>query len=233
MPLIFNFAVKTSEPVKKIVLSLSDEVVFTRNDLLIYFNTLNLSIDDVQSLTFIFNNTEIKDNITVKMTDKDIVIIHVLTNNFIIKDKLINLFNSRGCDININHMIEENINQYVEEYVENKSQLSKTSINKDIISNQNKITLKLFCDPDFRALIKIYLSRPELFNILLQYTQSGDIIPTMSNNELSREEINELLNEIKKLNLNISDDIIINTLIKCNGHLNLTIRALLCDISKN
>jgi len=234
MPLIFNLVAKTFEPIKKIVLSLSDEIIFTRNDLLVYFNNLNLSIDDVQTLTFIFNNKEIKDTITVRMTDKDIVIIYVLTNNFIIKDKLINLFNSKGCDININHPNPQITS--IEEPKDSKPIISKDSksvISKDIINNQNKLTLKLFCDPDFRSLIKIYLSRPELFNILLQYTQSGDIIPINNNNSLSREEITELLNEIKKLNLNISDDIIINKLIKCNGHLNLTLRALLCDISKN
>ena len=226
MPLIFNFITKTIEPIKKIVLNLSDEIVFTRNDLLIYFNNLNLSIDDVQTLTFIFNNKEIKDNITVKMSNTDIVVIHVLTSNSVIKDKLVNLFNSKGCDIDINSSY-----QY---QPEKPKVVSKTFLNKDIINNQNKITVKLFNDPDFRSLIKIYLTRPELFNMLLQYTQSGDIIPIANDdNKLSREEIIELSHEIKKLNLNISDDIIINKLIKCNGHLNLTIRSLLCDISKN
>ena len=223
MPLIFNLIIKNyTDNIKKIIINVPDEITFSKDDFIIYFNNLNLSFNIVQSLNFMINTIEIKNNIKIKMSNKDIVIINVLTNDFIIKDELIKFFNLHGCDVNINN---------TEPKLEN-NKISK-SIDKNIINEQNKITLKIFNDPDFRFLIKIYLTRPELFNNLLQYTQSGDVIPDNIDNNLSSEELNELLHEIKKLNLNISDEKIINILIKCNGHLNLTIRALLCDIAKN
>lgn len=102
-------------------------------------------------------------------------------------------------------------------------------ITEEIVNNINEKTLILLRDPDFRILIDIYKRRPELFQNLLHYTHSGDIIhnvtlPSNSNNYSKELEI------INELNLNFSEDKIIEKLIKYGGHINLTLRSLLCEL---
>jgi len=118
---------------------------------------------------------------------------------------------------------EENIQ--IEEIID----LEENIITEDIINNINKETIILFKDPDFKLLIDIYTRRPELFQILLQYTYSGDVEYNINKNG----EYLLQFNQIKELNLNISDEKINEKLNKFGGHLNLTLRSLLCDLSNN
>ena len=85
-------------------------------------------------------------------------------------------------------------------------------------------------DEDFRSLIKIYKTKPELFNIFNQYLQDAEVNETI----LSISEIDEnpeyyekLTNYIEELNLGVSRQIIYSRLVKFKGHLNLTVRSLL------
>lgn len=100
------------------------------------------------------------------------------------------------------------------------------NINKDILNNINEETIILFKDNDFKVLLNIYKRRPELFQILLQYTYSGDVICNIEKTD----DYSSQLEIIKELNLNISDDLILEKLIKYGGHLNLTLRSLLCEL---
>ena len=102
-------------------------------------------------------------------------------------------------------------------------------ITEEIINNINEKTLILLRDPDFRILIDIYKRRPELFQNLLHYTHSGDIVYNVTQvssvgNYLTEFEI------INKLNLNFPEDKIYEKLIKYGGHINLTLRSLLCEL---
>jgi hypothetical protein len=228
MPLIFNLIVNknTEYQIKKIVLTLSDELMFGHNDLLLYFTNLNLSIDEANTLIFMYNNKEIKGPNMIRMNNDDIVIINVLTNNIMLTDKLVDVFNKHGISININN--NPNPNKEV-----NPNKTKSKQIPEEIIDSQNDKTIKLFNDPDFRTLMKIYLTKPEMFNILLQFTQNGDIIELEQHHQISDTKLKELFLQIKNLNINVSDEIIINKLKCYNGHLNLTLRSILCDICKN
>lgn len=223
MPLIFNLCVNNEYHIKKIVLTLSDELMFGHNDLLLYFTNLNLSVDEASCLIFMYNDKEIKGPNMIRMNNNDIVIINVLTNNIMLTDKLLDVFNKQGISININN----NPNKEV-----NPNKTKSKQIPEEIIDSQNDKTIKLFNDPDFRTLMKIYLTKPDMFNILLQFTQNGDIIELEQNNNLSDDKLKELFLQIKSLNINVSDEIIINKLKCYNGHLNLTLRSILCDICK-
>jgi hypothetical protein len=105
----------------------------------------------------------------------------------------------------------------------------------------NHKSILLFSDPDFKLLVGIYLKKPELFSILAQYVQNGNIV---EESLMSPKTINDLTNEelikyqtrvevINNLNLGISNDMIIEKLIKYSGHLNLTLRSILCDMAIN
>jgi hypothetical protein len=103
--------------------------------------------------------------------------------------------------------------------------------NVNIITNENlksinEETIILFRDNDFKNLLDIYKRRPELFQLLLQYTYSGNV--TCNINKI--DDYSSELKIINELNLNLSNDKILDKLIKYGGHLNLTLRSLLCEL---
>lgn len=110
----------------------------------------------------------------------------------------------------------------------------------ELIDLMNVKSISLFNDPDFKNLISIYLRRPELFNTLAQYVQHGNVIDesldqtktldTISQDELAK--FQSLVEKINNIGLGVSEEIIIKQLIKFNGHLNLTVRSILCDLAK-
>ena len=112
-----------------------------------------------------------------------------------------------------------------------------STLTPDIIDNINQQTVLLFEDDDFKHLLKIYLKRPELYEIFLKYIENADIIEVNTNNSSNNDLSDELLlkyknlcDKIKNLNLNIKEEVIISRLIKYSGHLNLTLRAFLQEM---
>lgn len=107
----------------------------------------------------------------------------------------------------------------------------------DIINNINIKTVSLFSDPDFKNLIGIYIRRPELFSTLAKYIQHGTVIEeslelVKTQEMLSDTELQHymhLCEQIKNIGINLPDNIIIARLLKYSGHLNLTVRSLLCE----
>lgn len=109
----------------------------------------------------------------------------------------------------------------------------------EIIDKVNANTVELFSDPDFRNLIQIYIKKPELFSVFSKYIQNGNIITesmistqtpdTLTKNQMDK--YNAKCTYIKNLGIDLSDEIILEKLIKYSGHLNLTIRSLLCELS--
>ena len=107
----------------------------------------------------------------------------------------------------------------------------------EIITNINIKTVSLFADPDFKSLINIYIRRPELFSTLAKYVQHGNVIEESLESIKTQEMLTEtelehyvqLCEQIKKIGINAPDNVIIAKLLKYSGHLNLTVRSLLCD----
>jgi len=87
-----------------------------------------------------------------------------------------------------------------------------------------QLKLEIFKDPDFISLIKIYKNKPEVFKDFYKY---------ISTTYLVKIEINENINyasnleTIKNMNLNFTDEDIINSLKITNNHINLALRHLI------
>ena len=113
------------------------------------------------------------------------------------------------------------------------SKLTKTNDKNNIMTE----CAELFYDPDFKKLIDIYIRRPELFSTLAKYVQHGTVIeeslePVKTIEMLSETELQQyifLCDQIKNLGINLPDNVIIAKLLKFSGHLNLTVRSLLCE----
>ena len=107
----------------------------------------------------------------------------------------------------------------------------------EIITTINVKAVSLFADPDFKNLIKIYMTKPDLFKTFAKYIQNGDIIANdqiiKTIEDLDGDELihyQGLADQIHALGLELPNELIINQLIKYSGHLNLTVRSLLLSI---
>lgn len=236
MSLILKFITRHVQPIDEMNIPFTGELSLRK--LMMSFINLGLSTAETTDIKFIMNNTQLKslDEIYI-VNPEDQIKIFLLATDETVKTKLIDIFNKYSQSKKQDKLTEKGIKDEVVDV--DKEYKPEPRMDKTIIYNQNKLTIKLFNDPDFRTLLKIYLTRPELFNILQQYTQSGDIVDENKHikriDQLSEQQIieyNEYLNYLKSLNLNISDEVIVKNLIKYDGHLNLTLRALLNDILK-
>ena len=100
-------------------------------------------------------------------------------------------------------------------------------LSQEIINTINIKTAKLFENEDFKHLIRIYYSNPDILKTFLNFVSQGDIvkmnIPIISEEKDYSFEIEML----KSLGINESDDTIKQVLGSFNGHLNLSLRVLL------
>ena len=119
---------------------------------------------------------------------------------------------------------DEKLNKPVVDKIQEK-QIPELS--QEIIDTINIKTAKLFENNDFKHLIRIYYSNPDILKTFLNFVSQGNIvkmnIPIISEEKDYLVEIETL----KSLGINESDDIIKQVLESFNGHLNLSLRVLL------
>ncbi len=220
----------------------------------------NLTQEDIEKIKFITDSEQIKipeKSFDVR-ADED-RLIFVFTADKEVRTKLLTIFMNEGSEVEkvrkpsesdvstetvqTNKTEQETINPDPEicKPITSKEPDTIPQLTPDLIEIMNVKSVSLFADPDFKNLIGIYLRRPDLFATLSQYIQNGNVIeqslvPVKTYDQLTEDELKvyqELVVKIKHLGLNVSDQVIINKLIKYSGHLNLTVRSLLCDIAQN
>lgn len=90
-----------------------------------------------------------------------------------------------------------------------------------------QLNLEIFKDPDFLNIIKIYKNKPGLFKDFYKYISSSYLVKLENNNNIN---YSNNLESIKNINLNFSDDQIINSLKLTNNHINLALRYLITNV---
>jgi hypothetical protein len=226
------------------------------------FSFWGLTIDEIDKIKFITDSEQIKNpekSFPVK-ADED-RIIFVFTSDIELRNKLAGIFMKEGHEITQPGQ-ESSQSQQSHGSNEVKQQVSSAQtvfpnpeickpltvkepepvpkLTSDLIDVMNVKSVSLFSDADFKSLISIYLRRPELFGTLAHYVQNGNVheeslchVKTVD--ELTDEELTHyksLADKINHLELGVTNDVIINHLIKYSGHLNLTLRSILCNSAK-
>ena len=108
---------------------------------------------------------------------------------------------------------------------------SEVKINDNIIQKSNTETVELFKDDDFLRLLYVYKNNPNMFKIFSAYITSGNVIIDKEKfSDSEKTDFSEELEVIKKLDIGVSDDNILETLKRFNGHLNLSLRFLLFNL---
>tara|TARA_Y100000813_G_C24063443_1_gene305136 strand:- start:25 stop:792 length:768 start_codon:yes stop_codon:yes gene_type:complete len=188
--------------------------------------------EDIINTKFIINNSlnmSLNEDTNFEVTSEEIKIIFVFTVENDTRAKLKKLFNDKG---------------FVSEKKQDNGKKETTStpdpeivkpipeddikITEEIINESNKKTIELFGDEDFKTLLSIYKSNPEIFKTFSSYVCNGDvIIESFEKKESESFQYDEQLQHIKSLDLSIDEDKIIDSLNRNNGHLNLSLRYIL------
>jgi hypothetical protein len=87
-----------------------------------------------------------------------------------------------------------------------------------------QLKLEIFKDPDFISLIKIYKNKPEVFKDFYKYISTTYLVKIEINENI---DYTSNLETIKNMNLNFTDENIINSLKITNNHINLALRHLI------
>jgi hypothetical protein len=211
----------------------------------------NLTTDDIEKIKFITDSEQIKNpDKTFEIKEDEERLIFVFTSDKDVRNKLLNIFSSQGTEISKDFKLDEspkptlrleNVDPEICKPLTQKKLDTIQQLTPDIIELMNVKSVSLFSDPDFKNLVSIYLRKPELFSILSQYVQSGNVIeesfiPPKTIDQLTSEEVEhyqQLADKLKHLELNVSNEVLINRLIYFSGHLNLTVRSILCESATN
>ena len=184
-------------------------------------------------ISFCVNENKMSDDSMYDVSESEIVDISIYCSDFDNKKFLVDKIIELGLD-----KIIEDISSDESSDLDEFNNLSFSSIptesmesiptesipTESIIATINQETISTIQDEDFKHLIRIFRTRPELFNKFSMYIQHGDFVVINNSNENTYE---ESVQHIKQLNIGVDDDTILTYLRRYSGHLNLTIRALL------
>jgi hypothetical protein len=166
---------------------------------------------------------------------------HILNEYNISKEECLQLDIFLHDKLNDSHFFEINAHDKMHLYIDSKEPLTtklisifdenktKEIMTDEIINNMNKKSIELFNDKDFKSLVKIYYNKPDIFKSFFNYMSHGDIIQIKEKEkETTHASYLEEITILKSLGIIETDETIYNTLKHFDGHLNLTLRALLC-----
>lgn len=228
------------------------EGLVTLNLLEEYFGFLGVNQDELSRVKFITEQIKNRETVySVKSNEERTIFI--FTSDIQLRNKLADIFMKEGFNEDkqlapkINTTQTSNVNQKLvdsnickplkDESTEEKLELILPKLTNETIKTINSKSVSLFLDADFKSLISIYRRRPELFSTLAKFVQNGDIVETSKLPATSLSDLDEsewtyyrnLADKINDLGLDIPYGTIVRRLIRYSGHLNLTLRSLLCD----
>ena len=260
MPLTLKLVGKTADNKQ---LQIKDNFMGTINLNLLHglFKFFGISEEDLSQIKFIINADEIKDSSqSYTINAEEEKTIFVFTRNSDIRDRLIIVFSKNGSEItNTNTSTSAEPGSTTTTMTTSTTSLAESKemdpdivkpmvvqppkkkddeLTDEIVHAMNLKAMQLYSDPDFKTLLRIYQTKPDMFTTLLQYVQNGDmfeqsLVSVKTINDLSVEELakyESIADQLTPLGLNISRELLINKLIKYNGHMNLTVRSIFCEL---
>lgn len=195
-----------------------DKSTIQLSDVSNFFNKLGL--EDCQNVKIIIDIEKelmIPDKEYSIESDKN-RLIYIFSMDPEVKKKLISIFTKEISNIE-------------SKVLEKPLPFSEVKINDNIIQKSNTETVELFKDDDFLRLLYVYKNNPNMFKIFSSYITSGNVIINKEKfSDSEKTDFSEELEVIKKLDIGVSDDNILETLKRFNGHLNLSLRFLLFNL---
>lgn len=196
-----------------------------------------IDIDTIKMIRFIYKGSTLSlEKTHILVENDDVIIIHVFTSSMEIRRTLVeNIFTS------LKTLLEDKTpeeRKYQDDKILPEMIEEKEIMSDNVIEEMNTNIVKLFSDEDFTNLLRIILNKPHLINIASSYIQHGDVIKVQSSDIPTdfiftyMKQYDKVIDIMNKLNVDIvgHEDEIKNLLCKFKGHLNLTLRSILCNI---
>lgn len=218
MPIIFKLVGNIKLQVLEIKYNISG--IVRLSSFISIFKNYGIPSENFEHIKFIIEAEHLNnDSKFFEVSDNYNLNVFIFTSKKDINDKLIKIF-SKNDDID-----DEELTKSIVDKIEEKI----PELSQDIIDSNNTKTLELFENPNFKHLVKIYFNEPDIFKTFLQFISHGDItnmtIPIINEEKDYSVEIKH----IKSLGITESDEVILHFLKKYNGHINLSLRAFLCQ----
>ena len=230
MPIIFKLIGNIKLKVLEIKYDINE--IVRLSSIISIFENYGIPSENFEHIKFIVESEHLINNSKFfEVSDNYNLIVFIFTSKKEINDKLIKIFSKNNNIDYINYIDEvddiddEELTKSIVDKIEEKI----PELSQDIIDSNNTKTLKLFENPNFKNLVKIYFNEPDIFKTFLQFISHGDItnmtIPIINEEKDYSDEIKH----IKSLGITESDEVILHFLKKYNGHINLSLRAFLCE----
>ena len=230
MPIIFKLIGNIKLKVLEIKYDINE--IVRLSSIISIFKNYGIPSENFEHIKFIVESEHLINNSKFfEVSDNYNLIVFIFTSKKEINDKLIKIFSKNNNIDYINYIDEvddiddEELTKSIVDKIEEKI----PELSQDIIDSNNTKTLELFENPNFKNLVKIYFNEPDIFKTFLQFISHGDItnmtIPIINEEKDYSVEIKH----IKSLGITESDEVILHFLKKYNGHINLSLRAFLCE----
>ena len=230
MPIIFKLIGNIKLKVLEIKYDINE--IVRLSSIISIFENYGIPSENFEHIKFIVESEHLINNSKFfEVSDNYNLIVFIFTSKKEINEKVIKIFSKNNNIDYINYIDEvddiddEELTKSIVDKIEEKI----PELSQDIIDSNNTKTLELFENPNFKHLVKIYFNEPDIFKTFLQFISHGDItnmtIPIINEEKDYSVEIKH----IKSLGITESDEVILHFLKKYNGHINLSLRAFLCE----
>jgi hypothetical protein len=233
MPIIFK-PVGTSGPRK---LEIRNDTVgpITLTDIEAIFNAYGISEEEMENIKFVANSETIKTKEKMyDITKEENLTIFVFSANRQLKEKLDEIFIKHSTfesqDLPVATIVPQvaSIDSFLQKVIDTPAIEEVTpTLDDATVNTLNEKTSKLFNNNDFKELIRIYYTNQETMKTFLNFIVHGDIVGINVPDSVEGKTYPNEVARLKELGVKETDENIIKCLSNFNGHLNLTLRALL------
>jgi len=230
MPLIFKPVAATGD--KKYQIKKDTVGDIKLEDILCIFEIFGLTKEDLPNVKFVANSETIKNNDKVyKIDENETLNIFVFSPVKEIREKLENIFIKHNTNLEIEKKINKpniDVDTFIQQNIDTPEEDVTPTLDDETVKRINENSVKLFQDEDFKNLVRIYYSNQDIMKTFLNFIVHGDIVKlNIPTNDLNKSYENEIM-MLQSLGIKESNEEIIKYLNMFNGHVNLTLRALLC-----
>jgi len=197
-----------------------------------------MSVDEIRTMKFIHNYEQMNEQTSVLVVPNSNEEFHVFSDVPEVKHKLCLVFMS--LQKSSNRQPQENTNQNNGYYTKPEEQITAPVVDEEPavvitmehIKATNLKTIELFQNKDFKSLVSIYYSNPSIIKTFLSFITNGNIVELPFSENIMQQDENEMRKHIqyfRELGITTENENIVKALHMFKGHLNLTLRYLLCN----
>ena len=224
MPIIFK-SVGTSDS-KKYEIKIIMNKIISLCDIEKIFEIYGMSEEDLSHIKFVANSETMKSNEKQYLvSDNENLIVFVFSPIKEVKEKIEEIFiKNNTLAMDKPAMIDTNLQKNIDTPEEVVDVIP--TLDDETVKIINEKTSSLYQNEDFKQLVRIYYTNQDIVKTFLSFIVHGDIVKLNISKESGKTFESEI-SILKGLGIKDSDEDIRVALNQFNGHLNLTLRALL------